>query len=161
MNLRQDRARVCVFAAVVMVLGVVGWATAQQVNSFNALKDSSVKGSGTAGTIPLWTSSNTIGDSSITQSGNGDQTINGSLSVNGSLFLPNTTDPNTGVISIGGVPVLYTPPPSCPRPPTVCGRNIFLGPSAGNFTTTGTGNTATGDEALDSITFGADNTAKI
>jgi hypothetical protein len=79
--------------------------------------------------------------------------------VNGSLFLPATTDPNTGVISIGGIPVLYTPPPSCPPPPSGCGKNTFVGPSAGNFTTTGFGNTATGDEALGSNTTGHANTA--
>jgi hypothetical protein len=105
MKSRHHRVRVSVLAAVVMVLGMVGSATAQ------------VTGSGTPGTIPLWTSRHTIGNSSITQSSNGDQTINGSLSVNGSLFLPNTTDPNTGVISIGGIPVLYTlSPSSCPPP---------------------------------------------
>src|SRR5215467_13650471 len=127
MKSRHDRVRVSVLA-VVIVLGVVGWATAQQVNSFNTLKDSSVKGSGTPGTIPLWTSSDTIGDSSITQSGSGDQTINGSLSLTGSLALPNTTGPHTGVISIGGIPVLHT----------FNARNTFLGLSAGNFTMTGT-----------------------
>src|SRR5215471_20272602 len=124
MKSRHDRVRVSVLAAVVLVFGVAGWATAQQVNSSNVYGNPGVKGSGTPGTIPLWTSSGTIGDSSITQSGNGDQTINGSLSVNGSLFLPSTTGPNAGVISIGGLPVLYTPPPSCP-PPSVnplCGR---------------------------------------
>src|SRR5215467_2400109 len=121
MKSQHDRVRVCVLT-VVMVLSVAGWVTAQQVNSFSAFKD--VKGSGTPGTIPLWTSGNTIGDSPITQSGNGDQTINGSLSLTGSLALPNTTGPNTGVIFIGGVPVLYTlPPSSCQPPPTLCGRN--------------------------------------
>jgi hypothetical protein len=159
MKSRHDRVRVSVLAAVVLVFGVAGWATAQQVNSFNALKDSSVKGSGTAGTIPLWTGSNTIGDSSITQSGN-DQTINGGLNVTGNLALPNATAPNAGVISIGGVPVLYTLPPFFLSPPVApCGRNTFVGPSAGNFTTTGFSNTATGDEALDSITTGFQNTA--
>ena len=151
-----NRVQASVLAAVVMVLSVVGWAAAQQVNSSTALKD--VRGSGTAGTVPLWTGKDTLGNSSITQSSNGDQTINGSLGVTGSLFLPNTTDPNTGVISIGGVPVLYTPPFSCP-PLSLCRRNTFVGPSSGNFTTTGFSNTATGDEALDSITTGSENTA--
>jgi hypothetical protein len=114
-----------------MVLGAVGWATAQAVN-----------GSGTPNTIPVWTDSGTIGDSSITQSDNGDQTINASLRVNGSLSLPSTTDPNIGVISIGGTPVLHT-----------FGRfNTFVGPNAGNFTTTGVANTATGYGALSSNT---------
>jgi hypothetical protein len=68
--------------------------------------------------------------------------------VNGSLFLPSTTGPNIGVISIGGSPVLYT-----------VGRNIFVGPGAGNFATTGSNNSATGDEALESDTSGGGNTA--
>ena len=154
MKSRHDRVRASVLA-VAVVISAAGWATAQQVGSSSDPKV--VRGSGTAGTIPLWTGKDTIGNSSITQSSNGDQTINGSLSVNGSLFLPATTDPNTGVISIGGVPVLYTlSSPSCPL---VCGRNTFVGPSAGNFTTTGFANTATGDEALDSITTGDGNTA--
>src|SRR5215831_4169674 len=154
MKSRHDRVRASVLA-VAVVISAAGWATAQQVGSSSDPKV--VRGSGTAGTIPLWTGKDTIGNSSITQSSNGDQTINGSLSVNGSLFLPATTDPNTGVISIGGVPVLYTlSSPSCPL---VCGRNTFVGPSAGNFTTTGFANTATGDEALVSITTGGSNTA--
>src|SRR5215472_15272655 len=149
MNSRRDRVRASVLT-VVMVLSVAGWATAQ---------NPAVRGTGTTNTIPVWTSSNTLGNSSITQSSNGDQTINGSLSVNGSLFLPATTDPNTGVIFIGGVPVLYTPPPSCSPGLIMCVRNTFVGPSAGNFTTTGMANTATGDESLDSITRGSQNTA--
>ena len=149
MKSRHNRVRVSVLA-VVLVLSVAGWAAAQ---------NPAVHGTGTPGAIPLWTGKDTIGNSSITQSSNGDQTINGSLSVNGSLFLPATIDPNTGVISIGGIPVLYTPPPSCPPPPAFCGRNTFVGPSAGNFTTTGFGDTATGDEALASNTTGHANTA--
>jgi len=138
-----------------MVLSVVGWATAQQVNSSSDPKV--VRGSGTPGTIPLWTGKDTLGNSSITQSGNGDQTINGSLTVNGNLAFPNAA-PNAGVISIGGVPILYTLPLFCP-PLAVCGRNTFVGPSAGNFITTGYSNTAVGDEALDSINTGFGNTA--
>jgi Chaperone of endosialidase len=83
--------------------------------------------------------------------------------VTGSLFLPNTTGPFTGTILIGGTPVLYTlPPSSCLFSPPIipeCGRNFFVGPSAGNFTMTGNDNTATGDEALDSITLAHFNTA--
>src|SRR5215831_14097350 len=56
-------------------------------------------------TVPIYLlqpTSGRIGNSLISQSSNGDKTVNvnGSLSVNGSLFLPNTTGPNTGVISI-------------------------------------------------------------
>src|SRR6516162_8449207 len=139
MKSRHNRVQVSVLA-VVLVLSVAGWAAAQ---------NPAVHGTGTPGTIPLWTSSDTIGNSSITQSSSGDQTINGSLSVNGSLFLPATTDPTTGVISIGGLPVLHT-----------FGRmNTFVGPSAGNFTMTGPDNTAVGFDALYSNTTGAFNTA--
>jgi hypothetical protein len=133
-----------------MVLGVVGWATAQDP------KDRPIKGSGTPNTIPLWTSSDTIGVSSITQSGTGDQTINGSLSVNGSLFLPNTTAPNTGVISFGGVPAVHIfSGIGNPNPPS----NIFVGQNAGNFTMTGINNTAVGQGTLFSNNDGTDNTA--
>jgi hypothetical protein len=99
----------------------------------------------------VWTTNNTIGNSSITQSNNGDQTINGNLNVTRSVFLPNTTGPFTGVISIGGLPVLHT----------FGTRNTFVGPSAGNFTMTGSGfnNTAVGSEALHSNTEGNFNTA--
>jgi hypothetical protein len=136
---------------VVLVFGVAGWAAAQ---------NPAVHGTGAPGTVPLWTSKDTLGNSSITQSDNGDQTINGSLSVMGNIALPNAA-PNAGVISIGGVPVLYILPPSfsCGPPAMECGRNIFLGPSAGNFTSTGFSNTATGDGSLDSITTGTQNTA--
>jgi hypothetical protein len=139
-----------------MVLSVVGWATAQQVNSFNAPRD--VKGSGTPGTIPLWTGKDTLGNSLITESRNGDQTINinGSLGVNGSLFLPATTGLNTGVISFGGVPVVHTfSGIGNPNPPS----NIFVGQNAGNFTMSGINNTAVGQGALFSNNDGTDNTA--
>jgi hypothetical protein len=158
MKLRHNRVRASVLT--VAIISAAGWATAQQVNNSNAHGDAGVRGSGTPNTIPLWTGKDTLGNSSITQSDNGDQTINGSLGVTGSLFLPNTSGPNTGVIFIGGTPVLYTViPSSCPPINPQCGRNIFVGPSAGNFTTTGGDNTATGDEALDSITTGFLNTA--
>jgi hypothetical protein len=62
---------------VVLVLSVAGWATAQEVNSSKPYGDPAVKGSGTPGTIPLWTGKDTLGNSSITQSGSGDQTIKG------------------------------------------------------------------------------------
>src|SRR5262245_49137172 len=52
MNSRGHRVRVSVLT-VVMVLSVVGWATAQQVDSSSDPKV--VRGSGTRGTIPLWT----------------------------------------------------------------------------------------------------------
>src|SRR5215831_19547071 len=120
MNSRHDRVRVSVLAAVVLVFGVAGGASAQ------------VTGKGTPNTIPLWTSSNTIGNSLITQSANGDQSINinGSLGLTGSLALPTTTGPNTGVISFGGVPVVHTfSGIGNPNPPS----NIFVGQNAGNF----------------------------
>jgi hypothetical protein len=55
MKSRYNRVRVGVLAAVVMVLSVVGWATAQQVNPSNPYAQF-VTGSGTPNTIPLWTS---------------------------------------------------------------------------------------------------------
>jgi hypothetical protein len=97
----------------------------------------------------VWTTNNTIGNSSITQSNNGDQTINGNLNVTRSVFLPNTTGHNTGAISIGGLPVLHT----------FGSQNTFVGPSAGNFTMTGGANTATGIKALFSNTTGNTNSA--
>ena len=139
MKSRHDRVRVGVRAAVVLVFGLAGGASAQ------------VTGTGTPNTIPLWTSSNTIGNSLITQSANGDRTINvnGSLGVNGSIFLPATTGFNTGVISIGGAPVLYT----------VGEENTFVGPYAGNFQTTGVFNNAMGVNALFHNTTGNVNNA--
>jgi hypothetical protein len=184
-----------VFVALVMVLGAVGWATAQQGNP-------PVRGSGTPNTIPVWTGSGTIGDSSITQSGSnvsvggsvsatsftgdgsgltnvnasklggfspnafaqigtsntfkGDQTINGNLNLTGSLALPVTTDPNTGVISLGGNPVLHF------FGPIFFGglpESTFVGVNAGNFTMTGSSNTAVGVATLSQNTRGSVNTA--
>jgi hypothetical protein len=78
-----------------------------------------------------------------------DQTINGNLNLTGSLALSNTTGPFTGVIRIGGTPVLHT----------FGTRNTFVGPSAGNFTMTGPDNTAVGFGALFANTTGNGNTA--
>src|SRR6516225_6529164 len=108
MKSRHDRVQASVLA-VVMVLSAAGWTAAQQVNSPNPNLPLPpfVFGSGVTGRIPVWTTINTIGNSSITQNNNGDQTINGSLNVTRSVFLPNTTGPNTGVISFGGVPAVH------------------------------------------------------
>ncbi len=76
----------------------------------------------------------------------------GTQTINGNLFLPGTTTGGTeGVISIG-VPILHNY--------GVSGSyNIFLGYSAGNFTNTGTSDTAIGTGALGHITSGSSNTA--
>ncbi|MGO9273230.1 MAG: tail fiber domain-containing protein, partial [Terriglobia bacterium] len=77
----------------------------------------------------------------------GTQTIS-----SGNLALPDTNGAGTaGVLTIDGNPFLH----DC------CGagnNNVFLGP-AGNFTTTGSGNTASGAFVLHSNTTGTGNTA--
>ncbi len=70
----------------------------------------------------------------------------------GDISLPQTTSALVGVINLGGIPFVH----SC------CGsdsHNTFLGPGAGNFTTTGVRNTATGYQAFVSNTSGSNNTA--
>jgi hypothetical protein len=149
MKSRDYRILASVLAALVMVLGAVRWATAQQGSA-------AVHGSGTPNSIPVWTDSGTIGDSSITRSGNGDQTINGSLGVTGSLGLLNTAGPSTRVISFGGVPAVHTfSGIGKPNPPT----NMFVGQNAGNFTMSGINNSATGAGSLFSNADGTDNAA--
>lgn len=81
----------------------------------------------------------------------GDITILGSGS---SLFLPATTDANTGVIFQDGIRILHAFG-------TGTNRNLFIGKGAGNFTLTpgGNGNTSVGEGSLDSLTTGAGNSA--
>jgi hypothetical protein len=189
MKSRDYRILASALAAFVMVLGLVELATAQS--------NASVKGSGTANTIPVWTDSGTIGNSTITQSGsnvsvggsvnatsftgNGsgltnvnaatlagfspssfaqvgnsntftaDQTINGNLNLGGSLALPNTIGPNTGVVSFGGSPFLHNFGSDL--------GNTFVGLNAGNFTVTGSVNTAVGYLTLTNNSSGVNNTA--
>jgi len=71
---------------------------------------------------------------------------------NGNLALPQTASASAGVINLGGGPFIH----AC------CGAtqyNTFVGSSAGNFTTTGAGNTASGQGALSANTTGYENTA--
>ncbi|MGO9273995.1 MAG: beta strand repeat-containing protein, partial [Terriglobia bacterium] len=76
--------------------------------------------------------------------------ITGSGALGGILSLPATTSASVGVIDLGGTPFLH----DC------CGGNgnVWVG-GAGNFTTTGQNNTASGYQALYSNTTGSTNTA--
>jgi hypothetical protein len=67
----------------------------------------------------------------------------------GNLVLPDTTSASAGVITMGGSPVFHK----------FGSGNAFGGPSAGNFTMTGTLNTAFGAIALPANTTGSNNTA--
>jgi hypothetical protein len=73
----------------------------------------------------------------------------GAVNINGSLNLPNTAGPAVGVISLGGVPFAHN----------YGVLNTFVGQSAGNFTMTGSRNTASGVDALSNNTTGTSNTA--
>ena len=77
----------------------------------------------------------------------GTQTIS-----SGNLALPGTTGSSVGVITMGGIPFLHN------YPGTLAAGNAFVG-GAGNFSTTGIYNTATGSAALQSNTTGGYNTA--
>jgi hypothetical protein len=83
------------------------------------------------------------------------QTISsGNVSVSsGDLALPDTASSSVGVVTLGGAPFLH----DC------CGGSAsgdtFLGAGAGNFTTTGSANTASGFFALHVNTSGGENTA--
>jgi hypothetical protein len=79
---------------------------------------------------------NTFGDTQTISSGN--------------LALPTTTASNSGVLTFGGQPFVHD---------FGGASNAFLGASAGNFSNTGTNNTATGNQALSGITSGSNNTA--
>ncbi|HEV2351708.1 MAG TPA: hypothetical protein VG028_17895 [Terriglobia bacterium] len=88
----------------------------------------------------------------------GTQTISsGDLAVsNGNLDLAPTTGTTAaglGVINLGGVPIIQA---CCPG---TAEDNTFIGYFAGNFTTTGSSNSALGENALAAITTGTDNTA--
>jgi hypothetical protein len=74
------------------------------------------------------------------------------LDVAGNVNIPETTTGGTtGVISLGGNPFIH----GC------CGSvgNTFVGPGAGNFSMTGSLNTASGSLALQTNTTGSNNTA--
>jgi hypothetical protein len=75
-----------------------------------------------------------------------DQTLNTALK------LAQTTGADAGVINLGGSPFIHA---CC----SASQYNTFVGSNAGNFTTTGSGNTASGWAALESNTTGSYNTA--
>jgi hypothetical protein len=73
----------------------------------------------------------------------------GDLSVtSGDISLPETTSASAGVINLGGSAFIHA-----------YGGNTFVGTNAGNFTTTGEVDTATGFMALNANTTGSWNTA--
>ncbi|MGD0920564.1 MAG: tail fiber domain-containing protein, partial [Terriglobia bacterium] len=83
----------------------------------------------------------------------GTQTIYGGLSLTDSnISLPENTSASEGVIILGGHRFIHA---CC----ATSQRNTFVGPYAGNFTTTGADNTAVGNWALFSNTVGYNNTA--
>jgi hypothetical protein len=70
----------------------------------------------------------------------------------GNLALPQTAGSNVGVITMGGVPFAHA---CC----SANAGNAFVGPGAGNFTSAGLNDTATGYQALQSNSSGGANTA--
>ncbi|MGO9275186.1 MAG: hypothetical protein ACLQOO_33955 [Terriglobia bacterium] len=78
--------------------------------------------------------------------------IAGSGTLGGILSLPATTSATVGVIDLGGNPFIHA---CC----SAVERNTFVGIGAGNFTTTGSENTASGNAALISNTTGGGNAA--
>jgi hypothetical protein len=84
----------------------------------------------------------------------GTQTI-----TSGGIGLPNTTNSNTGVLRIGGVPFLHDFG-GVTGFPGFLGPNTFVGNSAGNFTMTGNAaNVGAGYQALQANSTGSGNTA--
>jgi len=77
----------------------------------------------------------------------------GDLSVSsGNISLPQTASASAGVINLGGSPLIHA---CC----SASQENTFVGSNAGNFTTTGNYNSASGYYALSSNTTGTANTA--
>ncbi len=83
----------------------------------------------------------------------GTQTVNGGdfALTSGNLDLPLTTNPTSGVITMAGAPFIH----AC----CSIASNVFVGMGAGNFTATGTNNTALGTSTLSFDTTGSFNTA--
>ncbi len=75
----------------------------------------------------------------------------GTVTLSGNLILPFPNSPTQGTVFQGSTRFLYTLGSSS--------ASVFLGPAAGNFTITGTSNTAIGDSALSSDSGGSGNTA--
>ena len=103
-------------------------------------------GSGTSNVVSKFLSPCEIVRSAISESG-GSVTLGGS----GILNLPQTTS-GVGIIEIGGSPFLHD---CC----SASADNSFVGANAGNFTTTGFQNAASGFDALHANTTGSENTA--
>lgn len=86
-------------------------------------------------------------DTIVGRDGNGDFAAH-TIGLDGLLALP-VTSATTGLIQLNGAPFLHA----------YGLRNTFLGSGAGNFTTTGEGNTVIGENALSHDTQGSRNTA--
>ncbi|OFW31338.1 MAG: hypothetical protein A3J28_00800 [Acidobacteria bacterium RIFCSPLOWO2_12_FULL_60_22] len=119
-----------------------------------------VGGSGTLNFLPKFTpNGTTLGNSLISDTGTNvgigtaapaaKLDVVGNVNLSGNLALPNTTGASTGVITLGGTRILHN----------FGANNTFVGQYAGNFTMTGTSNTASGAGALGSNTDGGGNTA--
>lgn len=74
--------------------------------------------------------------------------VGGTITATGNLAFPATAGPDTGVITLGGVPALHM----------YGSQNCFVGES-GNFSMTGTYNTGNGRHALSANAEGSQNTA--
>jgi len=96
-----------------------------------------VSGSGTTNFLPIWTNSTTLGTSTVSQSG-GKVTVSSNLNLAAGKSL-----------EISGTPFAFG---------NYANNNAFLG-FAGNTTTTGLGNAASGYKALAANTTGFNNTA--
>jgi hypothetical protein len=103
-------------------------------------------GSGTVNSLSKFLNPCEVVKSSISESG-GTVTLGGS----GILSLPQTTS-SVGIVKIGGNPFLHA---CC----SAAADNSFVGPNAGNLTTTGNQNVASGFDALHANTSGSQNTA--
>jgi trimeric autotransporter adhesin len=118
--------------------------------SANTPSLSTMTGSGTKGDIPIWTSSTSLGNSAFFQTGTGT-----SAKVGLGTTTPGAPLDVHGIINssarfnLGGQPFAFG---------SYTNENAFLG-FAGNTTTTGDDNTASGAYALHSNTTGYENTA--
>jgi hypothetical protein len=130
-----------------------------------------VKGTGTPGTIPVWTDSNTIGNSPLTQSGN-DVKAAGNVSLAGTLNAPTvratnviaSRDLNAAAMSTQGGLNLSSNSAFIALEASrfihgFGSLNVFVGTEAGNFTLTGTRNAALGSSALLHLDSGENNVA--
>jgi hypothetical protein len=102
-------------------------------------------GGGTAGTVTLSLDTTKVPELSSTNTFTATQSLS-----KGDLSLGSTLNASNGVINIGGIPFLHGFSKG--------NQNVFVG-GAGNFTTTGTANAATGFGALAAQSSGSLNTA--